>query len=330
MQQSDKAIAIPNERQVLTNAFWVMVRKEIAGHIRSWKFIVLLLLILLTYWGALLVSMSNLRSIVASVRDPDALFLYLKLLTTTEGSLPPFHVFLNFLGPLLGISMGFDAINSEKQSGTLSRIMAQPVYRDNLLLAKFVSVILLVGTLLTCLTLLMIGTGTLLTGILIEMEEVLRIFTHVLVSLCYIGFWLAIAILLSIALRQPATSALTAIGIWLFFTVFYEVILNLAIKAMIPERAAQTEIIQFYELIFNLMRLAPSQLYADATTTLLMPSVRSIGPVTMDQMAGAIPTALPFTDSLMIVWPQVSGLLAATIACFAYAYYKFMRREIRS
>ncbi|RED92229.1 ABC transporter permease [Marinoscillum furvescens] len=332
MEKTNNAIAatISSTSQALSNAFWVMVRKEIAGQIRSWKFIVLLVLILLTYWGSLLVSMSNLRSMVASVRDADELFLYLKLLTSTEGSLPPFHVFLNFLGPLLGISMGFDAINSEKQSGTLSRIMAQPVYRDNLLLSKFVSVIILVGTLLVCLTLLMIGTGTLLTGILIELEEVLRIFAHVLISLCYIAFWLAIAILLSILFRQPATSALTAIGIWLFFTVFYEVIVNLAVKAMIPDPAPPAELMRFYDLLFSLTRLAPSQLYADATTTLLMPSVRSLGPVTMDQMAGAIPTALPFKDSLMIVWPQVSGLLAATVSCFAYAYYKFMRREIRT
>ncbi|MFX9461834.1 hypothetical protein ABTO22_19640, partial [Acinetobacter baumannii] len=71
-------------------------------------------------------------------------------------------------------------------------------------------------------------------------------------------------------------------------------------------------------------------LYTDATTTLLMPSVRSLGPVTMEQMAGAIPAPLPFKESLMIVWPQVSGLVASTVVCFALGYYIFMRREIRS
>jgi ABC-type transport system involved in multi-copper enzyme maturation permease subunit len=51
---------------------------------------------------------------------------------------------------------------------------------------------------------------------------------------------------------------------------------------------------------------------------------------TMEQMAGAIPSPLPFKESIMIVWPQVSGLLASTAGCFALAYYLFMRREIRS
>ncbi|WP_262483003.1 hypothetical protein [Arsenicibacter rosenii] len=43
-------------------------------------------------------------------------------------------------------------------------------------------------------------------------------------------------------------------------------------------------------------------------------------------MAGAIPTPLPFRERLLIVWPQVSGLLATTVVCFALAYPSFMRR----
>jgi ABC-2 type transport system permease protein len=50
----------------------------------------------------------------------------------------------------------------------------------------------------------------------------------------------------------------------------------------------------------------------------------------MEQMAGAIPSPLSVRESLMIVWPQVSGLIAATVVCFALSYYLFMRREIRT
>ena len=60
--------------------FWVMVGKEIADHIRSWRFVVLLLIIVLTFWGATAVAMSNIGEVVAKVKDTDHLFLYLKLL----------------------------------------------------------------------------------------------------------------------------------------------------------------------------------------------------------------------------------------------------------
>ena len=311
--------------------FSVMVGKEITDQVQSWRFIVLLILIGLTFFGAMYVSASNIKSVLSNTQDPDRLFLYLKLLTTTDGSLPPFHVFLSFLGPLLGISLGFDAINSEQNNGTLTRLMAQPVYRDNLLLSKFVSSLVVVSYLFASLTLLMIGTGLFVTGVRIEAEEVLRIFSFVFLSIIYVGFWLGLSILLSIKFRQTATSALTAIGIWLFFTVFYQIVMNLAVKAFLPDPQylSQLEILSYNEIILNLMRLAPSQLYTDATTTLLMPSVRSLGPVIMEQMAGAIPSPLPYKESMMIVWPQVTGLLAATVFCFALSYYIFMRREIR-
>jgi ABC-2 type transport system permease protein len=320
------------QSRVKTKPFNVMLQKEMADHIRSWRFIVLIGLIILTFVASMYVSLSNIRSAMGNVNDPDHAFLYLKLLTTTDNSIPPFHVFLSFLAPLLGISLGFDAINAEQNSGTLTRLMAQPIYRDNVLLAKFMSALIMVGALFLVLVMLMIGGGLILTGIRMEPQELLRIIGFVVITVTYVGFWLSLSIVLSIKFRQAATSALTAVGIWLFFTVFYQIIVNLVIRSFLPDPAFLTpEQIQVYnEMILTLLRIAPNQLYTDAITTMLMPSVRSLGPMTMEQMAGAIPAPLPFKESLMIVWPQVTGLIGATLACFALSYYLFMRREIRS
>ena len=311
--------------------FTVIVGKEVADHIRSWRFAILLSLILLTFFTSIYVSITNIKTAVSNIQDPDRLFLYLKLLTVTDGTLPPFHVFMSFLGPLLGISLGFDSINSEQNAGTLTRLMAQPIYRDNLLLSKFAGATLLVSCLFISLALLMIGFGLLITGVSIEPQEVLRIFSFIVLNIIYVGFWLSLSILLSIQFKQAATSALTAIGIWLFLTVFYKIAAGLLLKAVFPDPALLSahDIMHYNEITLAMLRMEPSQLYSDATTTLLMPSVRSLGPLTMEQMAAAIPSPLPFIDSLMIVWPQLSGLLAAMVFCFALCYHAFMRREIR-
>ncbi|SMC89608.1 ABC transporter permease [Pedobacter africanus] len=318
--------------QSLSRPFSVMLQKEMADHIRSWRFIVLIGLIILTFVASMYVSLGNIRSALSNANDPDRTYLYLKLLTTTDNSIPPFHVFLSFLAPLLGISLGFDAINAEQNTGTLTRLMAQPVYRDNILLAKFVSSLMMVGALFLVLALLMIGGGLLLTGVRMEPQEFLRILGLIVITIVYVGFWLSLSIVLSVRFRQAATSALTAIGLWLFFTVFYQIVVNLVIRSFLPDPAflSQDQILHYNELILDVLRIAPNQLYTDASTTMLMPSVRSLGPMTMEQMAGAIPAPLPFRESLMIVWPQVSGLIGATVGCFALAYYLFMRREIRS
>ena len=312
--------------------FRVMVRKEAGDHIRSWRFIVMLMLIALTFVGSLYVSLNNIGKAVANIKDPDRVFVYLKLLTTSDGTLPTFHIFISFLGPLLGIALGFDAVNAEQHNGTLTRLMAQPVYRDNVLLAKFCGAMVVISVLFLSLALLMTGGGMIITGVPIEPVELLRILAFVALSILYVGFWLSLSILLSVKFKNAATSALTVIGIWLFFTVFYRIIVNLVVNSMVPDPdyLLPEDMLRYNSLLLSLLRLAPSQLYTDAATTLLMPSVRSLGPLTMEQMAGAIPSPLPLKESLMIVWPQVTGLIAATAVCFALAYYVFMRREIRT
>ncbi|SEL53513.1 ABC-2 type transport system permease protein [Chitinophaga rupis] len=312
--------------------FSVMVRKEVADQVRSWRFIILAGLILVTFLGSLYVSLTNIGRATANPQDPDRLFLYLKLLTITDGSLPPFHVFIGFLGPLLGIALGFDAINSEQSNGTLIRLMAQPIYRDSLLNAKFTASLIVVSILFFSLSLLMIGGGLITTGVKMEPSEFIRIMCFTALSVIYIAFWLNLSILLSVKFRQTATSALTAIAIWLFFTVFYQILLRIVVSAFLPDPGtlSQEQVASYNGAIITIMRLVPSQLYTDATTTLLMPSVRSLGPLTMEQMAGAIPSPLSIRESLLVVWPQVSGLIAATVVCFALSYYLFMRREIRT
>lgn len=327
-----KPAKVITTRQPDAPAFSVMLGKEITDHIRSWRFIVLLALIVLTFIAAMYTSLSNIKPIAGNAQNPDQNFLYLKLLTVTDNTIPPFHIFLSFLAPLLGIGLGFDAINSEKSNGTLIRLMAQPVYRDSLLLAKFSSALLIISSLFIVLTLLMIGTGLILTGVRMEPDELLRVTGFVFITITYVAFWLSLSMTLSIVLKQAATSAITGIGLWLFFTVFYQIVVNLILRSLLPDpsQLTQEQAIRYNDVVLNIMRVSPNQLYTDAVTTLLMPSVRSLGPLTMEQMAGAIPSPLPFTQSLLLVWPQFSGLLAAMTCCFALAYYLFMRREIRT
>jgi len=320
-----------NKADRSSHPFWVLVGKEVADHIRSWRFIILLMLILLTCIGSLYTSISNLSKAIEKANDPDGGFLFLKLFTLSDGSLPPFHVFIGFLGPLLGISLGFDAINSEQNAGTLSRVMAQPIHRDYLINAKFVGALVIISTLFFALGFLIMGLGLIIIGIPPTAQEFLRIIFFILLSILYVAFWLNLSILFSVKFQQAATSALTAIAVWLFFTVFYQIIINIVAKAMLPaDQGNPYAMIGYQKFIMGLLSIVPSQLYSDATTTLLMPSVRSLGPLTMEQVYGAIPSPLPLRESLMLVWPQLTGLIAATALCFALSYYIFMRKEIKS
>ncbi|MFI2742689.1 ABC transporter permease [Zhouia sp. PK063] len=316
----------------LSSPFWVMVQKEISDHIRSWRFIIMIALIILTCVGALYTSLSNLPKVLANTKDPNTAFVFLKLLTASDGTLPPFHVFIGFLGPLLGISLGFDAINSEHNNGTLVRLVAQPIHRDFVINSKFIGALIVISTLFFSLSLLIIGSGIFITGLIPSPGEFLRIIAFTILSIVYVSFWLNLAILFSVKFKQAATSALTSIATWLFFTVFYEIIVSMIAKAFMPSNTMlyPHRAMSIRNLFTILMDLVPSKLFTDATTVLLVPSVRSLGPLSMQQMYGAIPSTLPLKESLLIVWPELTGLIATTVVCFAISYYLFMRREIRT
>lgn len=76
---------------------------------------------------------------------------------------------------MLGIALGFDAINSERNKGTLSRLMAQPIPRDYVINGKFVAALLLSSLLFFTLGLLVMSMGMLILGIPPTLEEFFRI-----------------------------------------------------------------------------------------------------------------------------------------------------------
>ena len=74
----------------------------------------------------------------------------------------------------MAIALAFDAINGEYSRRTMSRILAQPIYRDALLAGKFLGGLLVLAICLVTLWLLMTGLGILLLGLPPSGEEVLR------------------------------------------------------------------------------------------------------------------------------------------------------------
>lgn len=312
--------------------FWVMVEKEIGDHIRSWRFGILISIIVLACIGSIYSAVKGMSEGTQSQQiDESFLFLRLYTLSSSSLSIPTFTTFLSWLGPLIGIALGFDAVNTERSKGTLGRLLSQPLYRDDFIKAKFVSGLALIAVVVFSLGFLVMGLGLFTIGYPPTPEEFLRILLFLVIAVVYIGFWLNLSILFSIRFRQAATSALSSIAVWLFFTIFYDMIVGLVSSATaLPQTADVSAQLRQANFILLLSRLSPTQLFSETITTMLSPGVRSLGPLTMDQLVGAISSPLSFGQSLLLVWPQLTGLLAATMVCFGLSYLLFMRQEVRS
>jgi ABC-2 type transport system permease protein len=301
--------------------------KEAADHMTSARMHLIMLLVLLTAIGAVYGAIGRIRDTTAE----DA-YLFLKLFTVAREPLPSFAAFLGFLLPLVAIALGFDAINGEYNRRTMSRLLAQPIYRDAVLFGKFLGGLLVITIALLTLWLLMVGLGMLFLGLPPSGADIVRGAFWLAATLAYAGVWLALAIAFSTVIRSPATSALAALSVWLVLTVFWGMIAPLLAGVVAPvDPLDPMTILTQFEWQQAIARLSPQTLYGEVTGLLLDPAARSVGPLFMHQLQGAVIGApLPTLQSLLIVWPQISGLVAAMLILFTLAYVVFQRQEVRA
>ena len=304
--------------------------KEFADHLAGARMRVLEWLIFLTGIGAVYTAIQDLRTTTS--QDP---FLFLRLFTHAREPLPSFIGILGFLIPLMAIGLAFDGINSEFNRRTLSRVLAQPIYRDALLLGKFFAGLGTLAIALVTLWLFVMGLGLLMLGVPPTGEEVLRSIAFLVVAIAYGGLWLAVALLCSVLFRSPATSALVALGAWLLLSVLWPILTRFLSQAIFPPSPEALLLgvpnLHQIELQQILSRLSPSTLFGESVLGLLHPSTRALGPVFLDQLQGALMgSPLPLAQSLLLVWPQVTGLVAGTIGLFVATYVAFQRQEVRA
>ncbi len=305
----------------------VIAMKEAADHMSSLRVGLVMLLVLLTAFGSVYGAIGQIRNTTSE--DP---FLFLRLFTVAQQPLPSFVAFMGFLLPLVATALAFDGINGEYGKRTMSRMLAQPIYRDAVLMGKFLGSLMVMGICLVTLWLLMTGLGILRLGLPPSGEEVLRGVAFLIASLAYGGVWLAVALLFSTLFRSPATSALATLTLWLVFAVFWPMLTPLIANAVAPVDVFNpATAIANAEWQQAVSRLSPNTLYGEMTLALLNPETRSLGFVFMSQLQGAVMGApLPFAQSGLLIWPQLASMVAALVVVFTLAYVAFQRQEVRA
>ncbi len=309
----------------MITVFW----KELADHFSSWRFIILFTIVFAVGILAIYLDAQYIREAVS-----DARFVFLQLYTTSGQALPLFILFSAFFMQVLGITLGFDAINSEKNSGTMSRLLAQPIYRDAVINGKFLAGVFTLTLMVTTTVLLVSGYGLRMIGVPPTAEEIIRLFIYFVITVIYGAFWMALAMLFSVLFRRAAGSLLIPIVLFIFLFFFWMFLgLGPAIANSIApvDSNSQLELqIRNLELQETLLRLSPSYLFQEAFFYLLNPVMMGMGVITMEQASFVIPNPLSLGQTLLAVWPHIVGLISLSVVFFAISYIVFMKQEIRA
>ena len=316
---------------------FTIVRKEMEDHFSSTRFLLISALIVMV--GVIVASMvgMSIQEESKGMAKPTLLFLWL---FTSTGKLFSFVQFIGFFGPLIGIILGFDSINRERVSRTLSKLISQPIYRDSVINGKFLAGVLTIAIVLIAIILIIAGLGIRLIGVVPGSEEVWRIAIYFVASLLYISFWLGISILFSVVFRSTATSALAGLALWIFFSFFVSLGAGVLADAMAPISQSSTgvdpDVVIKHEQVQRVVSLfSPMTLYSEATSTVLDPMRKTtrglllMGPLERLSLA-RFQNPLTLPQSILIVLPHLISIVAITFLCFGICYLVFMRQEIRT
>ena len=327
----------PGERVRRRPAGWTVVAgKELADHLLSVRFLILLVVLGAAALVPLYFAADAIRASASQVSGARAIFLALFVLPPTSVSVPPVYGFVGIVAPLIGVAFAFDAINSERSDGTLPRLMAQPIHRDDVITGKFAAGLAAIMLVLVSVVLVISGFGIARLGIVPAPSEVGRIVAWLLFTIVWVSLWLAFGLLLSVVIRRAATAALVGFGVWLLLQIFGRLLVGVVTQVVAPYATAATvqDAVALKSLSDTITRIVPLTLYEEGSRVILDPALTAVStPATVGQLQQyqqQIPTLLSLQQSLLLAWPQVVILVALTAACFAVAYIQFMRQEIRA
>jgi len=288
-------------------------RKEMTDYFSSTRCLILFLLVLFISAIALFAAYTGMRGTSSEG------FVFLRLFTIQIPNFP-FAFLLTFINfnalffiPIIGITLGFDAINSEHSGRTLSRVLSQPLFRDSVINGKFFASTTILSMMVGIGILLVSGFGLRMIGVPPTSEEIIRLFLYLVLATVYGAFWVGLSMLFSILFRSMATSLLTSLALWLFFSfgVF-------TIALIVPQ-----------DVSMSVLQFSPSWLCALASTVLIQPQLGA--GIVLEMIGSTIkPSPLSLGQSLLMVWPHLVILVSLTAVCFAVSYVVFMRQEIRA
>jgi ABC-2 type transport system permease protein len=311
---------------------WITIAaKEFADHLTSARFYVLLMVSAAAALIPLYFAAERIRALAADASGAPAVFLALFTVGPEGVGFVRVDQFVGIATPLLGLGFAFDAVNGERSQGTLPRLLSQPLHRDDVVNGKFAAGLAIIALALSVMIAIISGFGLLRLGITPDPSEVLRLIAWLLVTTLYVALWLAFGLFLSVVIRRAATSALVGFGVWLFVAMPFvgPLLVSLAGQVLAAGAATAAEAGEIQQL---LLRLLPSQLYAESTLALLNPSLTTVnaGDLFSPQLRQQLPTLLSVEQSVLLIVPHLVVLSALTIGCFALAYARFMRQEVRA
>lgn|GEM_PF-1817771 len=288
---------------------FIVAKKELYDYFSSFRYVMIFLVI------TILIGLST-YSAYSRIQLEQASFL-----TVITSAHPKITTIMGYVGSLLGISLGFDAINREKKDRTLLLTLSCPIFRDTLLTGKFLSGIISIAVTVILSIVLASGSVIALTGILPSQEEVSRLLFFTLLSFVYILGYYSISLFFSVIVDNLSISLLLSIMFWVVNAYIIPSIAWTIASILAPGNIEQYKIVSAWVMMFSVNQ------HYDATSVCLL------NPRAAYRLLLSAPWSIPIRplsliETLYTTWPSILVIFSVTIASIIVSYMIFLTKEI--
>ncbi len=310
-----------------------VAQKELRDQFGSKRFMILFGLVLLLSTLAAYQGVDYIRN------NTEAGFVYI-----FSGSIMSFSFIqtMVYFGPLLGLALGFDAINKERANGTLSILLGQPIFRDSVINGKFVAGAAALATLVVGTIVIMSGLAIPMLGFGPTMAEASKIVVLMLLTIVYLVFWMSLGILYSVLTKKTSTSIMASIATWLTFSIVITILASVIAGFLVPLPGGDFRVHtedgrfrmapEFVEamqkrsaVMSNILKISPTNLYQEAASDILGVAGGFMRGMGFQQFQ----RTLTLTEALAANWANIATIVVGLVICFAGSYMMFLRSEIR-
>lgn len=259
----------------------------------------------------------------------------------------------NYSIALMGVLLGATAINGEKESGTLKVMASKPVYKDQILLGKFLGGILALGASLGLFYVLTVAFALVLGVPLTKTDLIMFLITFPF-SLLYGMSFLSLGILISIFIEKPKNSIVMGIFVFVFFSFLLSAIAGVVAFALVglpplpslPEDTSNLTEEQLEELIIKdpayqqwlseittttekILYVSPNYHYQEIVRILFGGKTQISEIVSALAYEEAVVEERSILESLSLIWQNVLVLALISLLLLPASYVKFLKMEIK-
>ncbi len=320
----------------LENIF-VIAQKEFADSIWSPRFY----LILVIFMIALLVSGYQTGRNMADMSSRGGEFF---------GGISPlimgftgFSFQMSYLGPLIAIVLGFDAIVRERKSGSLNVLLTHPVYRDQVITGKLIGTMVTLGFVVIIAVVASTGIMLSVSGITVSTEVIGRIIVFMMLAFLFMLSYLAFSVAASTFTKESSDSLVYSISVWLVLGMLLGTIAYTAAGIIAGEqkmfeissddRSSMEKMEKREKIARNIMSLSPSTHFTELITGprqsggYIVTSAGGAGE-RPSEMRGLFDTGFTLGYWVEQNWVNLVVLIVTPVILLLVSYMAFIRQDI--